>query len=357
MKKYSVLGMMSGTSLDGLDIAHCTIWYDQQWKFTINNATTISYSKDWKARLKDAIHLSGEDHQLLHLTYGEWLGKQAKQFIDQENISVDFIASHGHTSHHKPEEGFTFQLGDGQRLTNVSGQKVVCDFRTYDVKLGGQGAPLVPIGDKLFFSDYDFCLNLGGISNISFEMDNKRIAYDIGMANMPLNYITAKIGMEYDQDGQMARSGKIVPKLMEQLNALEYYKLPYPKSTGYEWFVAKIIPLIDGSNAIIEDLLHTMIHHNCGQIALEVKKQNNAKQNKMLVCGGGALNSFFVETIKTKLQGYCDVIIPEKRLINFKEALVFSLMGVLKAEGKTNVLSSVTGARSDSSSGTMYHPD
>ena len=224
------------------------------------------------------------------------------------------------------------------------------------MKLGGQGAPLVPIGDELLFSDYQFCLNLGGISNISFKKDNQRVAYDIGLANMPLNYITAKIGLEYDESGRLAKSGKRISELMKTLNALRYYRLPHPKSTGYEWFVEEIIPLIDGSKNSTEDLLHTFIHHNCEQIAITVKKHGKTDNDKLLVCGGGAMNTFFVETLRSKLKGSCELVIPDKKLINFKEALVFSLMGVLKMEGKTNVLSSVTGASRDSSSGEILTP-
>lgn len=356
MKKYSVLGMMSGTSLDGLDLAHCSIWYDGHWRFSIHECETITYAKERKWQLQNAIHLSEKEHLKLHIDYGKWLGEQAKYFMDRHGVNPDFIASHGHTSHHRPDEGFTFQLGEGQKLAGTADKKVVCDFRTLDVTLGGQGAPLVPIGDELFFDSYDFCLNLGGISNISFRENGKRIAYDIGLANMPLNHITAKIDLDYDENGQMAKSGQLIPELMEKLNGLEYYTLPYPKSTGFEWFVEKIIPLIDSSKQSAADLLHTFILHNCHQIADEVKKHSKSGQSKMLVCGGGALNSFFMDTLSSKLQGSCEVVVPPDELINFKEALVFSLMGVLKIENKINVLSSVTGASQDSCGGKIYEP-
>ncbi len=358
MKKYHVLGMMSGTSLDGLDLAHCTIWRDKEkWNYTINETVGIPYSSEWKSQLKNAIHLSEKHHEKLHLEYGQWLGDQVKSFLEETNLEVDFIASHGHTSHHRPEEGFTFQLGDGQQLANVSNQKVICDFRTLDVKLGGQGAPLVPIGDELLFSNYDFCLNLGGISNISFKKDGLRIAYDIGLSNMPLNHITQKLGMEYDDNGALARSGKLDQKLLKQLNALAYYDLPFPKSTGYEWFLGSVLPLIGAFKAGDEDLLHTVIHHNCIQIASEVKKNTSKPKNKLLVCGGGALNGFFMEVLKEKLEGICDLVIPEKQLINYKEALVFALMGVLRDLEEINVLKSVTGATKDSCSGVVFHPN
>nr|WP_313781175.1 anhydro-N-acetylmuramic acid kinase [Allomuricauda sp.] len=356
-KVYQVLGMMSGTSLDGLDLAHCQIWKEgENWHFELHECKTIGYSADMYEKLKNAIHLPEKEHDQLHAVYGHWLGQQAKMFLEENRLKVDFIASHGHTSHHRPDEGITFQLGDGQVLANVSKEKVVCDFRSLDVTLGGQGAPLVPIGDELLFSDYGFCLNLGGISNISFRKDGKRIAYDIGMANMPLNYLTEKIGMKYDKGGQLARSGKIVPQLLSKLNALEYYRQPYPKSTGYEWFSEKVAPLLDNSRASAEDLLHTVIRHNCGQISLAMRKERSKTNGKMLVTGGGALNGFFVETLQQELGNDCTIHIPSKKIIEYKEALVFALMGVLRLENQINVLGSVTGAKRDSCSGVVFRP-
>lgn len=358
MKKYKVLGLMSGTSLDGLDLAYCHLWQtNNHWEFSIEKTKDIAYNNNLRDSLKTAIYLSEGEHGQLHKDYGVWLGNQAKIFIEEHHLKIDFIASHGHTSHHRPEDGITFQLGDGQLLANTSGKQVICDFRTKDVSLSGQGAPLVPIGDQLLFFDYDFCLNLGGISNMSFEKDGKRIAYDIGLANMPLNYITQKIGLDYDENGKLARSGKLDKDLLQKLNQLEYYKLPHPKSTGYEWFTEKIVPLIEASNASEIDLLHTFIHHNCDQIAIEVHKHAIKSQNKLFATGGGALNQFFVDTLQDKLGTSVDVIIPNKTLIAFKEALVFALMGVLRLENKTNVLSSVTGATKDSCSGEIFFPN
>ena len=355
---YKVLCLMSGTSLDGLDIAYCHIWQTAKnnWDFKILKAETIPYSPTWKLNLKNAILLSEEEHSSLDKTYGKWLGEQAQSFIYKNNLAVDFIASHGHTSHHRPEDGYTFQLGNGQELADVTEQKVVCDFRTLDVQLGGQGAPLVPIGDELLFNKYDFCLNLGGISNISFKKNSKRIAYDIGLANMPLNYITQKIDLEYDKGGVLAASGKIDKELYTQLDKLKYYMLPYPKSTGYEWFTKEVIPLIKKSNSTIEDLLFTFIHHNCSKIAVAVNEHIEKENSEILVSGGGALNDFFIATLCEKLNPFAKVIIPSKQLINFKEALVFGLMGVLKLSNKTNVLSSVTGALKDSCSGIIFSP-
>ncbi|WP_350285272.1 anhydro-N-acetylmuramic acid kinase [uncultured Croceitalea sp.] len=358
MKVYKILGMMSGTSLDGLDIAYCHLWIEKnRWNFEIRQTTTISYDTDLYQRLKNAIHLSEAEHAQLHNDYGIWLGKQAKNFITENKLSVDGIASHGHTSHHRPHEGFTFQLGNGQLLANTSGQKVICDFRTLDVELGGQGAPLVPIGDALLLPEYEFCLNLGGISNMSFEKNGQRIAYDIGLANMPLNYITEKIDLKYDKGGALAGQGKLIPALLHSLNNLEYYGQPYPKSTGYEWFTAEIVPLIEKHGTATEDLLHTIIHHNCEQLAHAIKKEEPVKDSRVLVTGGGALNSFYMNTLQEKLGDSCKVHIPPKKFIEFKEALVFAFMGVLKLLGEINVMQSVTGAERDSCSGVVFTPE
>ena len=349
---------MSGTSLDGLDLAYCHIWEEKEkWHFEIKNTSSVSYTSQMQTELKDAIHLSAEDLLKLHNTYGTWLGEQALDFIDNNNLEVDYIASHGHTSHHRPELGLTFQLGSGQHLANASGQKVVCDFRSNDLALGGQGAPLVPIGDRLFFSDYDFCLNLGGISNISFEVKDKRIAYDIGLANMILNYITRKINLDYDEDGQLARSGEINQSMLHRLNDLKYYLLPHPKSIGYEWFIEKVVPIVEETNDSVENLLHTSVQHICEKIAQQVKLNSDSSKKRLFITGGGALNSLLIETLKAKLGTQIEVVVPERILIEFKEALVFALMSILRIEQRINVLRSVTGAKRDSSSGVVYLPN
>lgn len=358
MKNYKILGLMSGTSLDGLDLAYCLLEETiGKWEFQIKNTKSVAYTQELQVALRDAIHLPADGLLTLHNTYGTWLGEQAKQFIAEEKLEVDYIASHGHTSHHRPELGLTFQMGSGQHLANASGKSVVCDFRTNDLALGGQGAPLVPIGDELFFGAYDFCLNLGGISNISFQLKNKRIAYDIGLANMILNYITQKIGLAYDKSGEMARSGKINPTMLARLNNLKYYLLPHPKSIGYEWFLEEVVPIVDDTKDSIENLLHTAIHHICEKITQQIQRNTTNKAQEVLVTGGGALNTFLIAVLKKKLGEQTKVVVPEPVLIEFKEALVFALMGALRVARQINVLSSVTGAKRDSSSGVIYLPN
>lgn len=356
-KTFNVIGLMSGTSLDGLDLAYCQISeIDGVYEYTIAETKSIDYTPEMKSNLKNAIHLPALGLLELNNTYGTWLGEQTKLFIEEENLEVDFIASHGHTTHHQPKKGVTYQVGSGQHVANACNKIVINDFRTNDVALGGQGAPLVPIGDMLFFKEYDFCLNLGGISNISFQKGKDRIAYDIGLANMLLNYITQKIDLAYDKDGNLARSGKLNQNLLDRLNALEFYKLHYPKSIGYEWFLQEVIPLVNKTEDTIPNLLHTAVVHICNQITLQIEQNISKENNKLLVTGGGALNSFLIDILKKELQNTATVVIPSKTVIEFKEALIFALMGVLKHQNKTNVLSTVTGAIKDSSSGVIFYP-
>src|SRR5690606_9011608 len=340
-----------------LDLAYCNICRTPTgWDFDLKKTHSISYSIEMRTKLKDAIFLPATELLQFHNTYGSWLGERTREFMETENLEVDFIGSHGHTVHHQPQKGFTFQLGSGQHLANASGIKAICDFRSNDVALGGQGAPLAPIGDRLFFGQYDFCLNLGGISNISFEREGERLAYDIGLANMILNHITQKIKLDYDKDGTMARKGKINQGMLEQLDDLEFYKLPFPKSIGFEWFVEKVLPIVEATEDSIENLLHTSIHHICGQIALQVELEKNKTNNTLFVTGGGALNGFLMETLQQKLTDKTKVERPSQTLIEFKEALIFALMAVLREEGSVNCLRSVTGAKRDSSGGVIFLP-
>ncbi|MDD3722816.1 MAG: anhydro-N-acetylmuramic acid kinase [Lutibacter sp.] len=352
MKRVSkyIIGVMSGTSLDGIDIVYVKINATENSSFEIIKAETISYSNDWKSALKEGFHLSGEALAKLDADYGRHLGNILLNFIKENNISkVDFIASHGHTIFHNPEKNYTLQIGNGPYITAITGIKTICDFRVQDVALGGQGAPLVPVGDELLFSEYDYCLNLGGFSNISFKEKNQRIAYDICPVNIVMNHYVASLNMEYDDKGTMASEGNIEKNLLKELNSLTYYNSEKPKSLGYEFVVDTIFPIIDKYNLNIKDVLRTYVEH----IALQISKKIDSNSEKtMLVTGGGAFNNFLMERLQscTKTQ----LIIPEETIINYKEALVFALLGFLKDEGKNNCLKSVTGASKDHSSGVVY---
>ncbi len=358
---YHVIGLMSGTSLDGLDIAYCSFTSTAKglWSFEIIKTQSINYTSDFKHQLQQTVHLSPVELLNVHNTYGSWLGDQVHSFIKTHQLQVDFIASHGHTVFHQPEQGITLQIGSGQHLANVCKHKVIADFRTNDVALGGQGAPLVPVGDQLLFNDYDFCLNLGGISNISFEHSGKRIAYDISPVNMLLNQLCKKINIPYDKGGQIAATGQLNPELLAKLNALPYYQLPYPKSLGVEWYTKNVFPILDTITDTVPNLLHTSVQHIATQIALQITDaiQITGKKNaSVLITGGGAKNTFLIQQLQSLLSESATVNIPNETIIDFKEALIFAFMGVLRERKEVNCLQSVTGARRNSSSGVVFHP-
>lgn len=350
MRDFKVIGLMSGSSLDGIDIAYVNFSHDnKRWFFQILEAGNVPYPAYWKEQLSEAFNKTKEELSDLDKEYGRYLGNVTKRFIDKYELEPKLIASHGHTIFHRPEEGFTLQIGDGQEIANATGIMTINDFRSEDVSKGGQGAPLVPIGDRHLFADYPICLNIGGIANVSYEMNGKRIAYDICMANQLLNYLANKLGYDYDKNGQFAKRGNINKVLFEILNDNEYYKHDAPKSLGREFFENVQHKVIDESSLPVYDLLATATEHIAYQIA---KSVDVIDKSKMLVTGGGAKNDFLIERICSLSKH--EIIVPDVMITDYKEALIFAFLGVLKMEGKINVLSSVTGASSDSSSGKIY---
>lgn len=343
---------MSGTSLDGIDLAYINFTIkDNKWHYQILESETISYSQDWLNKLKVAVSFSEENLIELNEEYTELLGNIIKSFIERNSISnIDAVCSHGHTILHQPQNGFTLQIGNLPKIAKIIQEKVVCDFRVQDVQLGGQGAPLVPIGDRILFSEYDYCLNLGGFSNISFEDNSKRIAFDISPVNTVLNFYANKLGLNYDDKGKIARSGKVDSNLLNELNALDYYKKSFPKSLGFEFVKEIVLPLIEKYSISIEDKMHTFTEH----IALQTSLALPNKTGKILITGGGAYNDFLIERMQFHLTKI-EIIIPDNKTLEFKEALIFGLLGVLKLRNEINVLSSVTGAKMDHSSGIIYH--
>jgi len=358
MKKvtYKVIGLMSGTSLDGLDMAYCHFHrHFDSWSYELVQSKSVKYSSEWEQKLKDGINISAERLLELNLEYGKFLGNQAKEFINTYDLEVDFIASHGHTVFHQPEKGLTYQIGSGQEMAIESGVKVICDFRRKDVAFGGQGAPLVPIGDYFLFGQYVACLNLGGIANISFQVDNKSVAFDIGMANMLLNYLANQMDKPYDESGLIARSGKVDKPLLDTLNALKYFNLSYPKSLGYEWFLSEVLPIINSSDISVEDKMCTAVEHEAMQIGHVLRKEFD-KIGDVLITGGGAFNKFLVERIKSHTPAQFKIVIPDAETIDNKEAIIFAFMGVLKDREEINCLASVTGALQDSCGGEIFYP-
>jgi len=351
---YTVIGVMSGTSLDGVDLAllhfHCD---GEKWTFEIGVAETISYEDYWLQELKNAVNYSNENLIKLNHDYTQLLGNIIRDFIEKHQVkNIGAVCSHGHTILHQPQKGFTLQIGNLSEIAAICQQKVVCDFRVQDVQLGGQGAPLVPIGDRLLFSEFDYCLNLGGFSNISFEQNGKRIAFDISPVNTVLNFYANQLGFDYDDRGTIAKSGELHSTLFDALNALDFYQKPFPKSLGFEYVKEVILPLIESYTMTTEDKMRTFVEH----VAFQIANALPVKKGKLLITGGGAYNDFLIERMEFYLPEIA-IAIPETKILEFKEALIFGLLGVLKLRNEINVLSSVTGAKHDHSSGMIYTPD
>lgn len=346
--KIKAIGAMSGTSLDGLDIAAIEFEFiNNKWRYKIIDATTVSYSHEWIKKLKNAPFLPGENLMELNAEYGQFTGIEIDRFIKQFNFKPDLIASHGHTIFHQPEKHFTLQIGSGAEIAAITKTTSVADFRTTDIALGGQGAPLVPVGDKLLFSGFDYCLNIGGFANVSFENNNQRVAFDISPANFALNFFAEKEGLAFDKNGEMGKKGEINEALLTKLNQLGFYRQKAPKSLGREWMEEVFFPEISKFNLSNTDILRTLYEHIAIQIA-------NACTNsgKLFITGGGAFNSFLIERIKHRSN--LEIILPDAATINYKEALIFAFLGVLRLQNKINCFASVTGAAKDSSVGIVF---
>lgn len=352
MEKYIALGVMSGTSLDGLDLALCSFEKSAKgWNGVILQSETFSYEKHWYDRLKNAIQLepNSEEINSLDQEFGKLIGEKINAFLEHQPVRPDFIASHGHTVFHQPDDKFTFQAGDGGVIQAVTKLPVINDFRRQDVALGGQGAPLVPIVDRMLFSQFDACLNLGGIANISFESDEQRIAFDIAPANMALNYLANQLGHDFDNNGEIAASGTIATELLKELDAIHFYNMAAPKSLGYEDFLQTWLPILKSRTLEIQDMLRTYSFHLSGQIAKALPKQVSS----LLVTGGGAFNEFLIDRLGQDCAGV-KIEVPSKELIEFKEAFAFAFLGVLRLRREVNCLASVTGASQDNIGG-MKH--
>lgn len=348
---YTVIGLMSGTSLDGLDIACCNFRKeDGGWSFSIEKAVTIKYSPPWIKKLSQAHVLSASALLALDAEYGKFLGTTCASFVSKHKLRVDFIASHGHTIFHQPKAGFTFQLGDGNCLHASSGLPVVFDFRSLDVARGGEGAPLVPAGDKFLFDEYEACLNLGGIANISMDVKEKRNAFDICFVNMGFNYLAAKKKKQFDKGGELAAAGEVNKKMLQALNGIYKSLRTRRPSLGREIFEKRIQPLLDQKNISVEDRMRTLLESAATEIVQTFPTEN---KTNVLCTGGGAFNSFLITTMLDKINDNVHLVIPEDDVVKFKEALIFAFLGVLRVRGEVNCLKTVTGAKTDSSSGLM----
>lgn len=352
METYAAIGIMSGSSLDGVDLVYCTFTRaSMRWRFKILAAETVPYNEEWRSILQTLPNQYA--HALVEndIKYGIFLGELINSFCRKHQINAALIASHGHTIFHDPANAYTFQLGNGQAIASQTGIKTVSDFRSKDISLGGQGAPLVPIGDQFLFPEYGFCLNIGGIANISFVQNGKRCALDICGANQLLNHLSNQIGKPYDAYGSIAQLGKLDTNLFNLLNSDSYFDLPFPKSLSNQKVQHTFIPMIDDYQATIEDKLYTVVKH----IAFQINKTVSVfPKSDMLVTGGGAHNRFLINAIRYETKH--KITLPEKQVIDYKEALIFAFMGVLRNLEEINCLASSTGAHHDSCCGIICNP-
>lgn len=350
MKQYHAIGLMSGTSFDGLDIVYCCFKHNKHWDFNIIHSECVEYSKPWISKISKAKDLNAKDFLLLNKEYGHYLGEKVNFFIQNNKITeLNCISSHGHTIFHEPNNGLTFQLGCGAAIASTTNKKVVSDFRKFDVSIGGQGAPLVPFGDEFLFNKYSYCLNLGGIANISYSEKETRIGGDLTFANMASNYLAQKMGSDFDNNGEIAASGTVNNDLLSQLNSNPFLKKQMPKSLAREDFENWFSTIFENNKKItIPDQLATLGLHLTNTISNSIT--NNKRD--VLITGGGAHNKYWINLLKSKYKIEC--ILPHKEIINFKEALIFAFLGVIRLESGTNVLSSVTGAKRDNIGGIIH---
>ncbi len=351
METYHSIGCMSGTSLDGLDLVACRFSLENSWKYEVLKSVTVPYSHKWVNKLSLAANLNAYEFSLLHNDLGKFIGKQVAEFCRDLPQRPNLVSSHGHTVFHQPHKKLTVQIGSGASIAAASGLPTACDFRSLDVALKGQGAPLVPIGDELLFGEYELCLNLGGIANVSFQEEGERRAFDICPANMAFNYFTKELGYEYDLDGNLGRQGKVQEELLSLLNALEFYQQTGPKSLGREWFENDFLPLISSFQLSPEDILRTLYEHISDQLTIAVDRY---PKGKILITGGGAHNVFLIELFSEKTKH--KTILPSEQIIDFKEAIIFAFLGILRLRNETNCLKSVTGSTQDHSGGVIYLP-
>jgi anhydro-N-acetylmuramic acid kinase len=356
---YKVIGLMSGSSLDGLDIAFIQLQENGgKWSYEILQVDCYEYDITWINKLKAAVGLNALNYQLLHAEYGHYLGRQVNCFIEKNNLhhQVNLISSHGHTTFHMPAKLMTAQLGDGAAIAAETQLPVVTDLRAMDVAFGGQGAPIVPIGEKLLLGDHTYFLNLGGIANISIHNNENVIAFDVCAANRVLNMLAEEKNLQFDEDGKIAAAGNINNELLQKLNDLEYYKLLYPKSLANDFGIETVYPIVKRSSLNTEDAMRTYVEHIIVQIRNAiVSSQLSVVSEQLLVTGGGAFNSFVINRLKEVVQEInIEVIIPEENLIKYKEALIMALMGTLRWREEYNVLASVTGAKRNSIGGALW---
>lgn len=340
---------MSGSSLDGIDLALCQFAEeDGQWTFHLEKAAMVPWRPELRQRLLQASGASAWELARLHRDVGQAIGTACDDFL--QGSTAQAIASHGHTVFHRPEEGLTLQIGSGAHIAAITGLPVVCDLRTMDVALGGQGAPLVPLGEQQLFPGHRAFLNLGGIANVSLHSGGQPMGWDVCPCNQVLDALAQEAGKPYDADGVLARGGQVDADLLARLDALPFYRLAPPRSLGREWFESELRPLL-GPGLPLADRLRTVTEHVAGLVAQALAGRG---VDQVLVTGGGAHNGFLVERIAAF--GPVAPVLPARETIDFKEAVIFAFLGLLRLRGEPNSLPSVTGADRGSVGGALYLP-
>lgn len=353
---YLAIGLMSGTSLDGLDIVAAQFnSNDSNWTYDILASDCIPYSPTSKEKLMRANTMNAPELMQLHTDYGQWIGKVVVDFLANNGITqkVDVIGSHGHTVLHQPQNGFTLQIGSGADIAVKTGIPTVCDLRANDVAAGGQGAPIVPIGEKYLFKGHNAFLNIGGIANISFHKDDNVTAYDICPGNTPLNQLISSLGFEYDKEGLFASKGLINEELLKALDNFSFYKKEIPRSLHTDLITNEFMPMVNQAEGIVADKLATVTEHIAIQISKSIQQfKESHRVNQLMISGGGAFNTFLIERIKANTE--VEIFIPDESIVKYKEALVMAFFAVLRIRNEVNCLSSVTGAEKDVIGGAIY---
>lgn len=347
------IGVMSGSSLDGIDLALCSFERgDERWAYRLEAATTVAFDAGWHERLISASTSSAFDLSKMHRDLGAFIGESVSSFLAAYG-QADLVASHGHTVFHQPgPAGFTTQIGCGAQIAAIAGIPAVVDLRTKDLALGGQGAPLVPMGERALFPGYDAFLNLGGIANVSFHGGAGTTGYDICTCNQALNALASEAGTLFDNDGAIARSGVVNTDMLQRLHGLPFLEKRPPRSLGREHFEEDMLPLVADTSVPLADRMRTCVEHMAEQVAQHLDGRH---AERVLVTGGGAHNGFLMERLRALTTA--GIIVPDRLTINYKEALVFAFLGVLRWQGEVNTLCSVTGAERDSVGGAVYLPN
>lgn len=348
---YRVIGLMSGTSLDGLDIACVDFVLKESWHFKLIASSTVAYPEVWKTRLVNLLDQDAITFAKTHHYYGRYLGEQCSSFIAEHQLkNIDAISSHGQTIFHDPDQGFTIQIGNGSTLATSSGLPVISDLRSADMAYGGQGAPIVPLGEAFLWPEFSAFLNIGGISNISIHNEDSIIGYDVCMGNLIMDMVAEQEGLNFDEDGRLAASGKVNDEILRELNQHPYLKISGPKSLDAGQVFHEFLPIIKKHNVTSANLLATLCEH----IAMQIASATEQVEGSLFISGGGGLNSYLVSRIKHHCS--CEIYIPSRQILEFKEAIIMAFLGLRRLRKQANVLASVTGASKDSINGSIYLP-